>query len=433
MKWVIFVSLLCFLSLAELKNLPRRYRNTDDHHWTIRLASQISANDFGAIVLVLFAQALPNTTLEELKTLSANVKAIHQKCVDNQYSSPECTKPLGIVFLDLLCHDEEFSKKYGINDCCAKSDPERHACVLSHKISAIGSVSPFVRPTAEEACQAYHNDRNDVLAHHLYEISRRNARAPVTVLSAATKSFDKILETCCKEVEKDTCIEGKATVVRNKAREIIDEQENTCFNLENYGKETLYELKFIQIAEKFINANLEILTHIAKEVVHIHEATCKGDSLGTLLDRADLSEYVCKHKNDISHNLDHCCEKGLVERSQCIVTKENDPLSPDLPTPSGETFKETACQYYVEHGSINKESFLLALIRTHPELSQLFDLEILHRYGDTLEKCCKREDKVQCLNDGEEQNRLYVKKISDIVKNNCNNYKEIGEYFFQNE
>ncbi|XP_034279010.1 serum albumin-like [Pantherophis guttatus] len=432
MKWVIFVSLLCFLSFAELKNLRRQYRHTDDHHWTISLASQIPTYDFGAIALGLFAQSIPNATLEEVQKLTANVKAIHQKCVDNEYSSSECTKPLGIVFLDVLCHDEEFSKTYGINDCCAKADPERNECVLSHKISSIGSVSSFVHPSAEEACQAYHNNRNAVLAHHLYEISRRNPTALIIVLSAATKSFDKILETCCEEVEKDTCIQKKAEEVRKKARKIIDEQENTCFNLNNYGKETLYALKFIETAEKFINANLEIITHIAKDIVHIHEETCKGDSLEATLDRAALSQYICEHKDAISSNLDHCCGETLVERPHCIVTLENDARSPDLPPPSGEILKETeACTSYRENATEYKESFLFALISNHPELSKLIDLEILHRYEELLEKCCKLDDHVECLHTGEEEIKLYITKINDVVKNNCDRYEDTGRQFFQ--
>ncbi|KAL7977281.1 hypothetical protein Chor_009230 [Crotalus horridus] len=374
MKWVILISLVCLVSFAELKNLPRRYRNVEDHPWTINLASQVSINDFGAIIR---SMKLSRSEQDELR---------------------------GIVFLDVLCHDEEFSKKYGINDCCTKTDPERNECILSHKLSFKESVPSFVHPTAEKACEAYHNDQNAVVAQYIYEISRRYPKA-LTVATEAKKKF----------------------------REIIEEYEYTCFNLEKYGKDTLHTLKFIETHEKFINANQETISHIANDVVHIYEELCKGDTLEALLDRASLSQYVCAHKNDISSNLDHCCEKPLVERPSCLSTMENDARSPDLPPPAGEILKETeACKLYAEHGDGHKESFLFILTRNHPELSKLLDLEIFNKYKALLEKCCKLEDHVQCLHTGEEQLKLYITKITDVVKDNCNNYKELGGYFFQN-
>ncbi|KAK9397151.1 serum albumin-like [Crotalus adamanteus] len=433
MKWVILISLVCLVSFAELKNLPRRYRHVEDHPWTINLASQVSINDFGAITLVLFTQSVPNATLEEVKKLSADIIALHQKCVANEHSDPECTKPLGIVFLDVLCHDEEFSKKYGINDCCTKTDPERNECILSHKLSFKESVPSFVHPTAEKACEAYHNDQNAVVAQYIYEISRRYPKALTVVLLEASKNYKNIMETCCAAADKDACIHEKATEAKKKFREIIEEYEYTCFNLEKYGKDTLHTLKFIETHEKFINANQETISHIANDVVHIYEELCKGDTLEALLDRASLSQYVCAHKNDISSNLDHCCEKPLVERPSCLNTMENDARSPDLPPPAGEILKETeACKLYAEHGDGHKESFLFILTINHPELSKLLDLEIFNKYKALLEKCCKLEDHVQCLHTGEEQLKLYITKITDVVKDNCDNYKELGGYFFQN-
>ncbi|ETE59846.1 Alpha-fetoprotein, partial [Ophiophagus hannah] len=405
MKWVIFISLLCLVSFAELKNLPRRYRHADDHHSTISLASQISATDFGAITLILFTQSVPNATYEDVKKLSEDVIALQKKCAADESSDSQCTKPLGIVFLDVLCHDEEFSNKYGINDCCAKADPDRNECVLSHKISSTDSFSSFVHPTAEEACQAYQNNKNVVLAGYIFEISRRYPKA----LAVATEAHKKF-------------------------KEIIEEQEYTCYNLKKYGKDKLHALKFIETHEKFVNANQETISHIVKVVVHIYEEICKGDSVEVLVDRAALSQYVCEHKDAISSNVGHCCEKPLVERPNCLATLENDASSPDLPPPSGEILKESeACKSYTEHRDDYKESFLFTLTRNHPELSKLIDLELLHKYEELLEKCCQLEDHVQCLHTGEEQLKLYITKINEVVKSNCNNYKEIGDYFFQNE
>ncbi|XP_034279009.1 albumin-like [Pantherophis guttatus] len=434
MKWVISIFLVCLVSLAELKNLPRTYRHAEHDHGTISLAAEVSGDYFLAITLILFIQSVPNATLDEVKELSTHVTALHLKCVANEYSDPECKKHLGTVFLNILCHDEEFSNKYGIHDCCAKNDPERNECVLSHKSASIGSVSSFVHPSAEQTCQAYQNDENAVITQYIFEVARRYPKALVVVVLEATKNYEKIMETCCSETDKDTCFHEKATEAKKTFREIIEEQEYNCFNLKHYGKDDFHALKFIETHEKFINANQETISHIAKHVVHIYEEICKGDSLEALLDRADLSNYVCEHKDAISSNIGPCCEKPLVERPNCISTLENDARSPDLPPPSGEILQETeACKAYAEQGDAHKESFLFTLTRNHPELSKLIDLEILHKYKVLLEKCCTLEDKVPCLHAGEEQLKLYITKITEVVKNNCNNYKEIGAYFFQNE
>uniref|UniRef100_A0A670YS67 Albumin domain-containing protein n=1 Tax=Pseudonaja textilis TaxID=8673 RepID=A0A670YS67_PSETE len=281
-------------------------------------------------------------------------------------------------------------------------------------------------PSISNTCFVFHR--------YIFEVSRRYPKALVVVLLEATKNYNKILETCCAEADKDACINEKATEAKKKFREIIEEQEYTCYNLKKYGKDKLHALKFIETHEKFVNANQETISHIVKVVVHIYEEICKGNSVEVLVDRIALSQYVCEHKDAISSNIAPCCEKPLVERPSCLATIENDVRSPDLPPPSGEILKETeACKSYTEHKDDYKESFLFTLTRNHPELSKLIDLEILHKYEQLLEKCCQLEDHVQCLHTGEEQLKLYINKINEVVKNNCNNYKEIGGYFFQNE
>ncbi|XP_015665591.1 serum albumin-like [Protobothrops mucrosquamatus] len=433
MKWVIFISLLCLVGFAELKNLPRRYRHTDDHQLPLNRVFALTNNEFAGLALILFTQSVPNATFEEVKKLAETAVALYQKCRHTADSGTECTKPLSIVFLDVLCHDEEFSNKYGINDCCAKADPERNECILSHKLSFKENVSSFVHPTGEEACQAYQNNPNAVLAILRYKKTKRYLHAPAVLFLDSARNSEIILKVCCIAENKDACIQEKAIEFEKKFWKILDEYKNTCFNLEKYGKDTLYTLKFIETTEKFINANQETISHIAKGIVHIYEENCKGDSLEALLYQVALVEYVCKNQLAISSNLHQCCMLHLIERPACIASLENDARSPDLPPPSGEILKETeACKLYAEQGDGHKESFLFTLTRNHPELSKLLDLEILHKYEELLQKCCKEENQVQCLHTGEEQLKLYITKITDVVKTNCDNYKEIGGYFFQN-
>ncbi|XP_025032320.1 alpha-fetoprotein-like [Python bivittatus] len=365
MKWVIFISVLCLVSFAELKNLPRRYWHVDDHIKTIKVATIISSEEFAGALIALYAQNVQQATLEEVLKLAKMIIALHQKCAADKHSDPECTKPLGTIFLDTLCRDVEFSVKYDFHDCCSTADPERNECILSHKKMSEGFIPPFVHLTIPEVCKAHHNNRHDVLTQYLYEVARRYPKALIALLSHTIKTYDKVFPTCCEADNNDACFWEKATEVTRKFKEKIHEQEDICFILNNYGKDTLYPLKFVETIDKFSHADQATVAHIAKNILHIHEATCKGDTLESLLDR--------------------------------------------------------------------DQSFLFNLTRSHPELSKLLDMEIFLRYKDLLGQCCKLEDHAQCLHTGEEQLELLIAKIEEVVKKNCEQYKKIGGYFFQNE
>ncbi|KAM6450596.1 serum albumin-like [Liasis olivaceus] len=434
MKWVIFISFLCLVSFAELKNLPRRHRHVDEHIRTIKVASIISSEEFAGALIALYAQSVQHATLEEVKKLKEDTKALQQKCAADEHSDPECTKPLGTVYLDILCHDEEFSKKYEFHDCCAKADPERNECILSHKNSTKGFIPRFVHPNVEEGCNEYHNNRHEVLTKYIYEVGRRYPKALIALILHTTDAYDKIFPACCEADNKDTCFQEKATEVTRKFKEKIHEQEDTCFILNNYGKDILYSLKFVETIEKFSHADRATVAHIAKDVVHIHEETCKGDTLESLLDRLELTEYACKHKDTISSKLDHCCGLPLVQRPTCIRGLENDEKPAPSDHPSKQIINEAeACQSYNEHPDEHPECFLFNLTKSHPELSKLLILEIYLRYKDLLGNCCKLEDHAQCLHTGEEQLEKLIAKIEEVVKKNFEQYKKIGGYFFQNE
>jgi len=223
-----------------------------------------------------------------------------------------------------------------------------------------------LHPPVEEGCKAYHDDRKDVLSQYLYEVARRYPKTVVVLLLHGAKIHDKVSETCCEAADKDACFHEKAREIQKTFKEKIYEQENTCFNLKHYGKDLLQTLKFIETIDKFPHANQEIVSHIAKELVHIHEETCKGDTLESLLDRVDLSDYVCKNKESISTNLNDCCEKSLVDRAKCLIQLENEERPTNQPPPSEEIIKEAeACKSYAEHGQEHLESFLFNLARNH--------------------------------------------------------------------
>lgn len=53
---------------------------------------------FPPSTLILFTQSVPNATLEEVKKLSADVIALHEKCAADELSDPECKKHLVSVW-----------------------------------------------------------------------------------------------------------------------------------------------------------------------------------------------------------------------------------------------------------------------------------------------------------------------------------------------
>lgn len=60
-----------------------------------------------------------------------------------------------------------------------------------------------------------------------------------------------------------------------------------------------------------------------------------GASLHLL--QAELMTYICSKEEAISSKIHHCCEKPVVERSQCIIEADFDDKPADLP-PIGDKY-----------------------------------------------------------------------------------------------
>lgn len=65
--------------------------------------------------------------------------------------------------------------------------------------------------------------------------------------------------------------------------------------------------------------------------------------------QADLAKYMCENQDSISTKLKECCDKPLLEKSQCLAEVERDELPGDL-TPIAADFVEDkdVCKNYQE-------------------------------------------------------------------------------------
>uniref|UniRef100_A0A803T9W0 Albumin domain-containing protein n=1 Tax=Anolis carolinensis TaxID=28377 RepID=A0A803T9W0_ANOCA len=454
MKWVTFISCLLLVSFAESKHLPRKYRDTvsqgdaempnrlinlvvqwsKDVHDTITRASELPPDDFAGIAMILYSQSAQQATYEEVHKLMDDIVALAKKCGADEHSDPECGKPLHTVFLDEICHEQEFANKHGFSDCCAKADAERNECFLAHKNATPGFIPPYQKPSADVACAKFAENKNEVLGHYIYEVSRRSPFAPVATVYKSTAAYEHVLTSCCAKEDKGACFQEEAPPVKKQLMEDLAIQKHVCAVMKKFGVETMQGLKMAQLSQKFPKASFETISKLTGDIVHIHEECCKGDTLESMLDREKLTKYVCSHQNEISSKLSACCEKPVVERGECIVHLEND----DKPADLSETVREfvdnkEVCQHYADNKNQHLAKFLYQYGRRHPELSPQLLARSTRGYEELLDECCATEHPETCLPKGEGLLKKHISDTMELVKTRCDHYAQLGGYLYQNE
>uniref|UniRef100_A0A670JHE0 Albumin domain-containing protein n=1 Tax=Podarcis muralis TaxID=64176 RepID=A0A670JHE0_PODMU len=433
MKWVTFISFLFLASLAASKHLPRRYRHAG-HQDTIAQATEVTPDEFRGIALVISSQALQQATYEEVSKVKNDIVELQKKCAADEKSDPECTKPLGTVFLDEFCHEQEIIAKYGFADCCAKVDPERKDCILAHKNGTPGFIPPFQKPSAEEGCKAFEADPDQTMGRYVYEIARRYPFSKTSSIFAGARKYKEVLTTCCKEADKDACFTEKATEVSKYLRKEFARQKQICSVHRKLGELPLRALKVAQLSQKFPKADFPTVLKLSADIVHAYTECCKGDTLECLLDRADVSKYICSHQATLSSKVHDCCEKSLLEQGDCIAHSENDDKPADLsPTVREFIDNKEVCQHYADNKSLHQAKFVHEYGRRHPELSPELLVRLGKGYGDLLEKCCPLENVVECLGHGEAELKKHISDTLEVMKKNCELHATAGDYLFQNE
>ncbi|NXI59102.1 FETA protein, partial [Chloroceryle aenea] len=427
---------ILLVSLTVVRALPRSYRDTGEKTSIGQRFSQLQEDNFKAIAMVMFAQYVPGGTFGKAVKMAEDVTALARRCAAADRDSPDCLQPLDRIFLDTICQEEELP---GFSDCCAKKDPERNDCFLTLKNSSRGFVAPFERPNAEAACKNHSQHHQPLAGHFIYEVSRQHPflYAP-TILSVALR-YEEMMNKCCGSagdpaLNAEECFRRQAPKVVKPVKEDGLRQEHTCGILKKFGERTLKALKLAQISQKFPKAAFATVTKLVADVADMHEACCRGDMLDCMHDREEILRYVCANQGILSSKIKKCCEKPLLQRSECIVNAEPDDKPADLSPHVREFIEDKGiCERFAQEKDTHLARFLYEYSRRHPEFSPQMLLRIAKGYEDLLKECCRAGAPHNCCSRGEEELKKHIYETESVMKTSCDIYKAKGDYYFQNE
>ncbi|NWU65512.1 FETA protein, partial [Pterocles burchelli] len=436
MKWRTIIYVILLVSLTVVKALPRSYQEIEGRNSIGQRFSQLQENNFKAIALIMFAQYVQGGTFGKAVQMAEAVTDLARRCAAADRDNPDCLKPLDRIFLDTICQEENLPR---FHDCCAKKDPERNDCFLSLKNSSRGFSSPFERPNAEAACRNHSQHQHSLTGYFIYEVSRRHPflYAP-TILSVAIR-YDEMMKNCCGSAEDPTrnleeCFQRQAPKVVKPVKEDGLRQEHTCGILKKFGERTLKALKLAQISQKFPKADFVTVNKLVTDIANMHKDCCRGDMLDCMHDREEILHYVCTNQDILSSKIKKCCEKPLLERSECIVNAENDDKPADLSPHIKEFIEDKGiCERFAQEKDAHLARFLYEYSRRHPEFSAQMLLRIGKGYEDLLKECCKTSSPEDCCRRGEEKLKKHIYETESVMKTSCDIYKEKGDYYFQNE
>ncbi|XP_032300254.1 alpha-fetoprotein [Coturnix japonica] len=436
MNWRAVIYIILLVSFTIVRALPRSYRDTEEKNSISQRFSQLQENNFKAIAMIMFAQYVQGNTFGQVVKMAEAVTDFAKRCTDTDRDNPNCQKPLDRIFLNTICQEDNLPR---FTDCCAKKDPERNDCFLSLKNSSRGFISPFERPNAEAACKNYSEHRHSLPGYFIYEVSRRHPflYAP-TILSVAIQ-YDEMMKDCCRNTEDSThnleeCFRRQAPKVVKPIREDGLRQEHTCGILKKFGERTIKALKLVQISQKFPKADFFTVTKLVSDVANMHKDCCRGDMLECMRDREEILHYVCTNQEIISSKIKKCCEKPLLQRSECIINAENDDKPANLSPQVREFIEDKGiCERFAQEKDNHLARFLYEYSRRHPEFSAQMLLRIGKGYEDLLNECCKTGSPENCCSRGEEELKKHIYETESVMKTSCDIYKEKGDYYFQNE
>ncbi|XP_009935539.2 albumin [Opisthocomus hoazin] len=428
MKWVTLISFIFLFTSAASRNLQRVARDAEHKSEIAHRFNDLKEETFKAATMITFAQYLQRCSYEGLSKLVKDVVDLAHKCVANE-DAPDCSKSLPSIFLDEICHIEKLRDSYGdMADCCSKADPERNECFLSFKTHHPDFIQPYQRPANDVICKEYQDNRMSLLGHFIYAVARRNPflYAP-TILSLAA-DYEHSLQSCCKESDVGTCLDEKAAVIKERAKKVSLKQLHSCGILKKFGERTFGADKLAQLSQKYPKAPLPEILKILHDVKGVYKECCEGDMVECMDDRAELVVYVCSKQDILSSKIKECCEKPVVERSQCIIEADFDDIPEDLPS---------LVEKYVEdkevckHFEANHDGFLTEFIyeygRRHPEYSTQLILRVTKGYEELLQKCCKTDNPAECYAHAQDESKKHIKETQDVVKTNCELLTAHGE------
>uniref|UniRef100_A0A7M4EHN8 Albumin domain-containing protein n=1 Tax=Crocodylus porosus TaxID=8502 RepID=A0A7M4EHN8_CROPO len=256
---------------------------------------------------------------------------------------------------------------------------------------------------------------------YLYQVARRAPFLYAPALLALGVDYEHVIEACCAETEIGTCLDEK--VLRF-----------SIFTNALFPSSSLLSRRLALISQKYPKAPFAEVHKIVQDLKGIYKECCDGDMVECMDDRAELMTYICSKQEQLSSKIHHCCEKPVVERSQCIIEADFDDKPEDLP-PIGDKYIHSpdVCGHFEAAHDVFLAEFLFEYGRRHPEFSTQMLLRIAKLYEDTLGKCCKTESPSECYAEVERLIQEHIQETKVLVKTNCDLLTQGGEFNFQKE
>ncbi|XP_036620022.1 albumin-like [Trichosurus vulpecula] len=429
MKWVTFISLIFLFSSVHSREIFRRDAPKSE---VAKRYRDLGEKNVKALVLITFAQFLQKCPFEDHVKLVNEFTEFAKGCAADE-TAENCDKSLHQLLGDELCKVASLRERYGeMADCCAKEEPERNHCFLSHKDDH-PELPKITAPEPEALCKAIEENEDRVTGYYLYEVARRHPYFYAPELLAYAHHYKETVKECCHAADKGTCLDEKLSALREKALTSGAKQRFQCSSLDKFGERPLKAGLIARLSQKFPKIEFAELHKIVDDLAKIYTECCHGDLLECADDRVALSEYICNNKDTISSKVTACCDKPLVEKSQCLVDLENDDIPANLPDLLAE-YVETkdACKNYKEAKDLFLANYLYDNGRRHPELAPIVLLRIGKDYEHTLEECCATDDPPTCYAKVAEHRQAIIDDSNHVVKENCDLLEKVGEQDFEN-
>ncbi|NWI18698.1 ALBU protein, partial [Crypturellus soui] len=427
MKWVTLISFIFLFSSAASRNL-RVARDSEHKSEIAHRFNDLKEDTFKAVSMITFAQYLQRCSYDGLSKLVKDVVDLAHKCVAHE-DDPECTKPLPSIFLDEICQVEKLRDSYGaMADCCGKSDPERNQCFLSFKIHHPDFVQPYERPASDVICQEYQDNRVSLLGHFIYTVARRNPFLYAPAILGLAAEYEHALQTCCKADDVGVCLDEKALIIKEKAKKISVKHQYTCGILKKFGDRVFQADKLARLSQKYPKAPFSEISKLVGDLKGIYKECCEGDMVECMDDRAEVVNYMCSKPEVFSSKIKGCCDKPIVERSQCIMDTAFDEKPEDLPSLVERYIHDKeVCKHFEADHNLYMAEFVYEYGRRHPEFSTQLILRIAKGYEDLLTKCCKTDNPAECYAHAVKELKKHIKETEEVVKVNCDLLAAHGE------
>ncbi|XP_048220134.1 albumin-like [Perognathus longimembris pacificus] len=430
MKWVTCISLLLLLfSSAYSRGVFRRdaHKSEVAHRF-----NDLGEQYFKGLVLVAFSQYLQKCPYEDHVNLVKDVTEFAKTCVADE-SAANCDKPLPTLFGDKLCSLPSFADKYPeMAECCGKQEPERNECFLQHKDDS-PDLPRVEKPGADVMCAAFHENEDKFLGQYLHAVARRHPYFNAPELLYYAEKYKEVMTECCKAEDKAACLTPKYDALKEKVLMSSAQQRLKCASFQKFGERAFKAWAVSRMSQKFPKADFAEVSKLVTDLTKVNKECCHGDLLECADDTADLVKYMCENQDSISSKLQHCCEKPLLQKAHCLSEVEKDDMPADLPPLEADFVQDAdVCKNYAEAKDVFLGTFLYEYSRRHPDYAVSMLLRLAQKYEAVLERCCAEADPHACYGKAFDELKPLVDEPQNLVKENCEQFEQLGEYKFQN-